>query len=175
MRINQLTLYLILLIIAQTNLLALKPTDKNNLIATELLSLGFGGFLGYYGINVHEGKYEVSLGLGYFNPDGDNVAIGFYPSIRAFHSNQARGIFYEAGLGVGKFSWDYDNSAQSIEKVLLFPSVYLGYRIAWEFGLTLTPYIVMNYIFGSLEVKDRKVAKFGGLELDRSLLSCIKP
>ncbi len=168
--ISKLALYLIFLILFQTNLLALKNTDKNNLIATEILSLSFGGFLGYYGIKIDDGKYELGLGLGYFHPNSGNVkAIGLYPSIRTFHSNRSVGIFYEAGLGLGRFKWDYENSFQPIKKVLFFPSVYLGYRIASNFSLTITPYIGMNYISGSLKAKDGNIARFGELKLDSGL------
>ena len=80
--INKATLQLTFLIVISTNLPALEHTDKKRIIAVEILSFSFGGFLGYYGTQVGNGRYEIGLGLGYFEPNGANVnAIGFYPCL----------------------------------------------------------------------------------------------
>ena len=169
--INKAALQLTFFIAISTNLLALEHTDKKRVLAVEILSFSFGGFLGYYGTQVGNGKYEIGLGLGYFEPNGENVnAIGFYPSIRAFHFGHPKGVFYEAGFGLGRFNWDYKESSQPIKKILLFPSLYLGYRVvSSKLGLTFTSYLGTNYISSSLQAPDGKVAKFGDIRLNRGL------
>ena len=169
--INKATLQLTFLIVISTNLPALEHTDKKRIIAVEILSFSFGGFLGYYGTQAGNGRYEIGLGLGYFEPNGANVnAIGFYPSIRAFHSGYPKGLFYEAGFGLGRFNWDYKGSYQPIKKILLFPSLYLGYRVvSSKLGLALTSYLGTNYISSSLQAPDGKIARFGDIRLNRGL------
>ena len=141
-----------------------------NLIGTEFLSLAFGGHLGHYSSIFNDGKYEVGLGVGYFNPEGDNVtATGIYPSLRIYHNGKGKGTYYESGLGGGNFSWDYQIASETVAKLLFFPSVYIGYRVSWNFGLAISPYIGVNYVIGKLEARDGTVAKFGGNRLDGGL------
>ena len=145
-------------------------SERSNLIGTELLSLAFGGYLGHYSSIFNDGKYEVGLGAGYFNPEGDNVtATGIYPSLRIYHNGKGKRTYYELGLGIGNFSWDYQIASETATKLLFFPSVYIGYRVSWNFGLVISPYIGVNYVIGKLEAKDGTVAKFGGNRLDGGL------
>ena len=88
--------------------------------------------------------------------------LGHYSSI--FNDGK-----YELGLGVGDFSWDYQIASETVAKLLFFPSVYIGYRMSWNFGLVVSPYIGMNYVIGKLEAEDGTVAKFGGNKLDGGL------
>ena len=59
--INKATLQLTFLIVISTNLPALEHTDKKRIIAVEILSFSFGGFLGYYGTQAGNGRYEIGL------------------------------------------------------------------------------------------------------------------
>ena len=159
-----------LFIFVTNSLYAQEFSEKSKLIGTELLSLVFGGYLGHYSSIFNDGKYEVGLGVGYFNPEGDNVtATGIYPSLRIYHNGKDKGTYYESGLGVGNFSWDYQIASETVAKLLFFPSVYIGYRVSWNFGLAISPYIGVNYVIGKLEAKDGTVAKFGGNRLDGGL------
>ena len=88
--------------------------------------------------------------------------LGHYSSI--FNDGK-----YELGLGIGYFSWDYQIASETTAKLLFFPSVYIGYRMSWNFGLVVSPHIGMNYIIGKLEAEDGTVAKFGGNKLDGGL------
>ena len=88
--------------------------------------------------------------------------LGHYSSI--FNDGK-----YELGLGIGYFSWDYQIASETAAKLLFFPSVYIGYRMSWNFGLVVSPYIGMNYVIGKLEAEDGTVAKFGGNKLDGGL------
>ena len=84
--------------------------------------------------------------------------LGHYSSI--FNDGK-----YEVGLGGGNFSLDYQIASETAAKLLFFPSVYIGYRMSWNFGLVVSPYIGMNYVIGKLEAEDGTVAKFGGNSL----------
>ena len=88
--------------------------------------------------------------------------LGHYSSI--FNDGK-----YDVGLGVGNFSWDYQIASETAAKLLFFPSVYIGYRMSWNFGLVVSPHIGMNYIIGKLEAEDGTVAEFGGNKLDGGL------
>ena len=88
--------------------------------------------------------------------------LGHYSSI--FNDGK-----YELGLGIGYFSWDYQIASETTAKLLFFPSVYIGYRMSWNFGLVVSPHIGMNYIIGKLEAEDGTVAEFGGNKLDGGL------
>ena len=88
--------------------------------------------------------------------------LGHYSSI--FNDGK-----YELGLGIGYFSWDYQIASETTAKLLFFPSVYIGYRMSWNFGLVVSPYIGMNYVIGKLEAEDGTVAEFGGNKLDGGL------
>ena len=159
-----------LFIFATSGLYAQEFSERNNLIGTELLSLAFGGYLGHYSSIFNDGKYELGLGIGYFNPEDDNVtATGIYPSLRIYHNGKGKGTYYEVGLGGGNFSLDYQIASETAAKLLFFPSVYIGYRMSWNFGLVVSPYIGMNYVIGKLEAEDGTVAKFGGNKLDGGL------
>ena len=137
---------------------------------TSLFSFWWFPCLYHYSSIFNDGKYEVGLGVGYFNPEGDNVtATGIYPSLRIYHNGKGKGTYYESGLGGGNFSWDYQIASETAAKLLFFPSVYIGYRVSWNFGLAISPYIGVNYVIGKLEARDGTVAKFGGNRLDGGL------
>ena len=104
-----------LFIFVTNGLYAQEFSERSKLIGTELLSLVFGGYLGHYSSIFNDGKYEVGLGVGYFNPEGDNVtATGIYPSLRFYHNGKGKGTYYESGLGGGNFSWDYQIASETV-------------------------------------------------------------
>ena len=95
-----------------------------------------------------------------------SLAFGGYLSHYSSIFNDGK---YELGLGIGYFSWDYQIASETTAKLLFFPSVYIGYRMSWNFGLVVSPYIGMNYVIGKLEAEDGTVAEFGGNKLDGGL------
>ena len=50
------------------------------------------------------------------------------------------------GFGVGFINWYY--SKEEVSAITFWPTVNLGYRLSWNFGLSVAPYVGGNYGIG---------------------------
>ena len=145
-------------------------TPKKVTIGIDLLPL-IGGFANaQFGFLHNNGKNEVSIG-GFTgqNPDEDLGFVGIWPSYRLYPIGEGilKDIFLEGGFGVGFINWDY--SKEEVSAITFWPTVNLGYRLSWNFGLSVAPYVGGNYAIGKVEASDGTVKTFeDGSELTGS-------
>jgi len=75
-----------------------------------------------------------------------------------------KGIFLEAGFGVGFINWDYGK--EEVSTITFWPGINLGYKWSSQFGLSLSPYAGINYGIGEVKASDGTVKTFeDGTEL----------
>jgi hypothetical protein len=159
----------IVLALAITSILsAQESTDKTIMIGTDLAPLAFGAPNGYFGLIHNSGKNEIGVGAFAGKDDDENLSfLGIYPSYRLYPSGKGKGIYVEAGLGLGFVNWDYVK--EEVSAITFWPTVNLGYRLSWNFGLSVAPYVGGNYAIGKVEASDGTVKTFeDGSELTGS-------
>ncbi len=124
-------------------------------LAFTLLNENITAGVGYYGLIHNNGKNEIGVGaFAFVDQENDISGIGFAPGYRFYHSGTGKGIFYEASLGFAFFNWDYTKLSETVTGTIFWPTVNLGYKWSWDFGLTLDPYIGINYGIGKIEASD---------------------
>ena len=69
-----------------------------------------------------------------------------------------KGIFLEAGFGVGFINWDYGK--EEVSAITFWPGANLGYKWSSNFGLSVSPYAGVNYGIGEVAASDGTVKKF---------------
>ena len=130
-------------------------------IGTDILPLIFGFPNGFVGLLHNEGKNEINVAAFYFKHDDDDENISFlglYPAYRFYPKGKGKGIFFEGGVGLGFINWDYGQ--EKVSSITFWPTVNLGYRWSWNFGLSLAPFIGGNYGIGKVEASDGTVKTF---------------
>ncbi len=138
-----------------------ESTQKKVTIGIDILPL-IGGFANaQFGFLHNNGKNEVSIaGFTGQVPDEDLGVVGIWPSYRLYPIGEGifKGIFLEAGFGVGFINWDYGK--EEISAITFWPGVNLGYKWNSKLGLSLSPYAGINYGIGEIKASDGTVKTF---------------
>ena len=136
-----------------------EKTMRRLTIGTDILPLIGGLPFGFVGLLHNDGKNEINASAFYFNDDDENIsALGFYPAYRFYPKGKGKGIFFEGGVGVGFINWDYGQ--EKVSSITFWPTVNLGYRWSWNFGLSIAPFIGGNYGIGKVEASDGTIKTF---------------
>ena len=144
-----------------------QSTQKKVTIGVDVLPL-IGGFANaQFGFLHNNGKNEVNI-TGFKGQDQDeNLSfLGIWPSYRLYPIGEGilKGIFLEAGFGVGFIDWDYGK--EEVSAITFWPGINLGYKWSSKFGLSLSPYAGINYGIGEVKASDGTVKTFeDGTEL----------
>ena len=150
---------IILSLMITSALFAREPSEKTITIGTDILPLIGGLPFGFVGLLHNDGKNEINFGSFYFNDDDENIsAIGLFPSYSFYPRGKGKGIFFEGGVGLGFINWDYGQ--EEVSSITFWPTVNLGYRWSWNFGLSIAPFIGGNYGIGKLEASDGTIKTF---------------
>lgn len=150
---------IILSLMITSALFAREPSEKTITIGTDILPLIGGLPFGFVGLLHNDGKNEINFGSFYFNDDDENIsALGLYPAYRFYPKGKGKGIFLEGGVGAGFINWDYGQ--EKVSSITFWPTVNLGYRWSWNFGLSIAPFIGGNYGIGKVEASDGTVKTF---------------
>ena len=138
----------IVLALAITSVLsAQESTNKTIMIGTDLAPWAFGAANGYFGLIHNSGKNEIGIAAFSGKDDDENLSfLGISPSYRLYPSGKGKGIFFEGGLGLGFINWDYVK--EEVSAITFWPTVNLGYRLSWNFGFSVAPYVGGNYGIG---------------------------
>ena len=144
-----------------------ESTQKKVTIGVDALPL-IGGFANaQFGFLHNNGKNEcVIRGFTGQDPDEDLGFVGIWPSYRLYPIGEGilKGIFFEAGFGVGFINWDYGK--EEVSTITFWPGINLGYKWSSKFGLSLSPYAGINYGIGEVKASDGTVKTFeDGTEL----------
>ncbi len=144
-----------------------ESTQKKVTIGVDVLPL-IGGFANaQFGFLHNNGKNEVSIrGFTGQVPDEDLGVVGIWPSYRLYPIGEGilKGIFFEAGFGVGFINWDYGK--EEVSAITFWPGINLGYKWSSKFGLSLSPHAGINYGIGEVKASDGTVKTFeDGTEL----------
>ena len=140
-------------------LFAREPSEKTITIGTDILPLIGGLPFGFVGLLHNDGKNEINFGSFYFNDDDENIsAIGLFPSYSFYPRGKGKGILFEGGVGLGFIKWDYGQ--EEVSSITFWPTVNLGYRWSFNFGLSIAPFIGGNYGIGKVEASDGTVKTF---------------
>jgi len=140
-------------------LFAREPSEKTITIGTDILPLIGGLPFGFVGLLHNNGKNEINFGSFYFNDDDENISvIGLFPSYSFYPRGKGKGIFFEGGVGLGFINWDYGQ--EEVSSITFWPTVNLGYRWSFNFGLSIAPFIGGNYGIGKVEASDGTVKTF---------------
>jgi len=144
-----------------------QSTQKKVTIGVDVLPL-IGGFANaQFGFLHNNGKNEgVIRGFTGQDPDEDLGFVGIWPSYRLYPIGEGilKGIFLEAGFGVGFINWDYGK--EEVSAITFWPGINLGYKWSSQFGLSLSPYAGINYGIGEVKASDGTVKTFeDGTEL----------
>ena len=150
---------IILSLMITSALFAREPSEKTITIGTDILPLIGGLPFGFVGLLHNDGKNEINFGSFYFNDDDENIsAIGLFPSYSFYPRGKGKGIFFEGGIGLGFINWDYGQ--EEVSSITFWPTVNLGYRWSFNFGLSIAPFIGGNYGIGKVEASDGTVKTF---------------
>ena len=150
---------IILSLMITSALFAREPSEKTITIGTDILPLIGGLPFGFVGLLHNDGKNEINFGSFYFNDDDENIsAIGLFPSYSFYPRGKGKGIFFEGGVGLGFINWDYGQ--EKVSSIIFLPTVNLGYRWSFNFGLSIAPFIGGNYGIGKVEASDGTVKTF---------------
>jgi len=152
----------IILMLSITSILpAEESTSKKITIGIDALPL-IGGFANVnFGFMHNSGKNEaVIFGFTGQVPDEDLGVIGIWPSYRLYPIGEGilKGVFLEAGFGVGFINWDYGK--EEVSAITFWPGANLGYRWSSDFGLSISPYAGVNYGIGEVKSSDGTVKTF---------------
>ena len=152
----------IILVLFITGLLsAQESAPKRMTVGTDILPLAGGFANALFGFTHNNGKNEVSIG-GFAGQDKDEDLsfLGIFPSYRLYPLSEGilKGIFVEAAVGIGFINWDYVK--EEVSAIAFWPSVNLGYKLSFDFGLSLAPYIGGSYGIGEVEASDGTVKTF---------------
>jgi len=138
-----------------------QSTQKKVTIGVDVLPL-IGGFANaQFGFLHNNGKNEgVIRGFTGQDPDEDLGFVGIWPSYRLYPIGEGilKGIFLEAGFGVGFINWDYGK--EEVSAITFWPGINLGYKWSSKFGLSLSPFAGINYGIGELKASDGTVKTF---------------
>ena len=66
--------------------------------------------------------------------------------------------FFEGGLGLGFINWDY--AKEEVSAITFWPTINLGYKWSFNFGLSVSPYAGGSYGIGEVEASDGTVKTF---------------
>ena len=150
---------IILALVITSALFAQESSENTRTIGTDILPLIGGLPFGFVGLLHNDGKNEINFGSFYFNDDDENIsAIVLFPTYSFYPKGKGKGIFFEGGVGLGFINWDYGQ--EEVSSITFWPTVNLGYRWSWNFGLSLAPYIGGNYGIGKVEASDGTVKTF---------------
>ena len=150
---------IILSLMITSALFAREPSEKTITIGTDILPLIGGLPFGFVGLLHNDGKNEINFGSFYFNDDDENISvIGLFPSYSFYPRGKGKGIFFEGGVGLGFINWDYGQ--EEVSSITFWPTVNLGYRWSFNFGLSIAPFIGGNYGIGKVEASDGTVKTF---------------
>ena len=150
---------IILSLMITSALFAREPSEKTITIGTDILPLIGGLPFGFVGLLHDDGKNEINFGSFYFNDDDENIsAIGLFPSYSFYPRGKGKGIFFEGGVGLGFIYWD--SGQEEVSSITFWPTVNLGYRWSFNFGLSIAPFIGGNYGIGKVEASDGTVKTF---------------
>ena len=132
-----------------------QSTQKKVTIGVDVLPL-IGGFANaQFGFLHNNGKNEgVIRGFTGQDPDEDLGFVGIWPSYRLYPIGEGilKGVFLEAGFGVGFINWDYGK--EEVSAITFWPGANLGYRWSSDFGLSISPYAGVNYGIGEVKSSD---------------------
>jgi hypothetical protein len=171
-----------------------QPTLKSNTLSLSAL-WSMGGFLhANYGWVLNDGKNEYQFMLGTFgygdyegddgwDPDiGDGYMYGFKGgtggkvTYRTYKKGNAKGLFYQAHLGMLRLTWGYksgNNDWKDVRTTITEPGVVLGYRYVPSFifngRLFIEPFVGGYYSMfkpedGDVTLIDDEGEKQGGNE-----------
>ena len=160
------TMILMLSIISSS--IAQESTPKKITIGTDLAPLAFGAPNAYIGLT-HNNEIGIAAFSGQ-DKDENLSFIGIFPSYRLYPIGEGtlKGIFVEGGIGIGFINWDYVK--EEVSAISFWPTVNLGYKWSFDFGLSLAPYIGGNYGIGEVKASDGTIKTFeDGSELTGSL------
>ena len=150
---------IILSLMITSALFAQESSKKTITIGTDILPVIGGLPFGFVGLLHNEGKNEINFGAFYFNDEDESIsAIGLFPSYSFYPNGKGQGIFFEGGIGLGFINWDYKQ--EEVSSITFWPTVNLGYRWRWDFGLSIAPFIGGNYGIGKVEASDGTVKTF---------------
>ena len=150
---------IILSLMITSALFAQESSEKTITIGTDILPVIGGLPFGFVGLLHNEGKNEINFGSFYFNDEDESIsAIGLFPSYSFYPNGKGQGIFFEGGIGLGFINWDYKQ--EEVSSITFWPTVNLGYRWRWDFGLSIAPFIGGNYGIGKVEASDGTVKTF---------------
>ena len=114
-----------------------------------------------FGFLHNSGKNEAVIGAATGQmPDEDLSFLGIFPSYRLYPIGEGilKGIFVEGGVGIGFINWDYVK--EEVSAIAFWPSVNLGYKWSFDFGLSLAPHIGGSYGIGEVKASDGTVKTF---------------
>ena len=150
----------IVLALAITSVLsAQESTNKTIMIGTDLAPWAFGAANSYFGLIHNSGKNEIGIAAFSGKDDDENLSfLGIIPSYRLYPSGKGKGIFFEGGLGLGFINWDY--AKEEVSAITFWPTINLGYKWSFNFGLSVTPYAGGSYGIGEVEASDGTVKTF---------------
>jgi len=148
------------LALAITSVLSAQESpEKKITILTDIAPLAFGAPNFGLGYIHNSGKNEITIFAFTGKDEAENVSfLGIYPSYRLYPSGKGKGFFFEGGLGLGFINWDYVK--EEVSAITFWPTVNLGYRLSWNFGLSVVPYVGVNYGIGKVEASDGTVKTF---------------
>ena len=150
---------IILSLMITSALFAREPSEKTITIGTDILPLIGGLPFGFVGLLHNDGKNEINFGSFYFNDDDENIsAIGLFPSYSFYPRGKGKGIFFEGGVGLGFINWDY--AKEEVSAITFWPTINLGYKWSFNFGLSVAPYAGGSYGIGEVEASDGTVKTF---------------
>ena len=141
--------------------LAQESTLKKITIGTDILPLTAGFANAQFGFLHNSGKNEAVIGAAIGQmPDEDLSFLGIFPSYRLYPIGEGilKGIFVEGGVGVDFINWDYVK--EEVSAIAFWPSVNLGYKWSFDFGLSLAPHIGGSYGIGEVKASDGTVKTF---------------
>ena len=155
----------ITLILSITVVLSAQDVQESNqkkvTIGIDALPL-IGGFANaQFGFLHNNGKTEAVIsGFTGQDPDENLSFVGIWPSYRLYPIEEGilKGIFLEAGFGVGFINWDYGK--EEVSAITFWPGANLGYKWSSNFGLSVSPYAGVNYGIGEVAASDGTVQKF---------------
>ena len=156
-----------------------RTTDKSNTLSASVLWGMFGWIHANYGKVMNDGKNEYQIMLGTFgyedSYDEDNWesglddgymygfkgASGGKATYRTYTKGNAKGLFYQAHLGMLRLTWGYksgNNDWKDVNSTITEPGVVLGYRYVPSFifngRLFIEPFVGGYYSMSKLEDGD---------------------
>lgn len=125
---------ILIVFVASSSFAQETPTPvRTKTIGSDALILLSGGFAVTFDIMLNDGKNGLGFGSFYFGTDeGETISfLGGGAFYRTYKNGGGRGLFYEAAIVAGSVNWDYNpdsGQAETVDKVILFPSAHMGYR-----------------------------------------------